>query len=101
MPGRHGTFRSVALFLAVLLNLALAAVVQAAPNALLSGEAVYLIQLEGAPLATYKGTVKGMAATGPSVTGTGKLDTRSATARIYAAHLGQKNGRFPRAAGRQ
>lgn len=82
--------RPIALFLAVFLNLILAAAVGAKTNASSAGEAIYLIQLEGAPLATYKGTVKGMAATSPSVTGKNKLDTQSTAARIYAAHLGQE-----------
>lgn len=55
-----------------------------------TGESGYLIQLEGAPLATYQGTVAGLAATNPRAAGTRKFDSRSTAARLYRDHLGRK-----------
>ncbi|MFO7981819.1 MAG: S8 family serine peptidase [Desulfuromonadales bacterium] len=75
-------------FFAMILALLLISVATAAPGEQeADDEAVYLIQFEGAPLATYKGTVKGLAATNPRVAGTGRLDLESAAARNYMEYL--------------
>ncbi|MFY9513191.1 MAG: S8 family serine peptidase, partial [Rubrivivax sp.] len=50
-----------------------------------SGRKVYIVQMTGAPVATYAGNVRGLAATKPAA-GT-RLNTRSAAARAYANHL--------------
>jgi subtilisin-like proprotein convertase family protein len=48
---------------------------------------VYIVQLEGEPLATYRGGVDRLAATSPAVTGARKLDPRSAASIAYERHL--------------
>lgn len=45
----------------------------------------YIVQLAGAPLASYTGSLRGLAATQP--TAGGKLDTQSSAARAYSQHL--------------
>jgi hypothetical protein len=56
-----------------------------------SGEtAVYIIQFKDAPLATYTGTIPGLAATNPRAAGTRKLDINSAAAQSYTAYLTQQ-----------
>jgi subtilisin family serine protease len=49
-----------------------------------------VIKLEDAPLASYKGSVPGLAATDATVTGEKRLNVRSDTSRKYLAHIVQK-----------
>jgi len=51
--------------------------------------AVYIVQLTGAPLASYRGSMAGMAPTSPSVTGA-SLATADAASAAYLAHLGSE-----------
>jgi uncharacterized repeat protein (TIGR01451 family) len=53
-----------------------------------------IVQLEDAPLASYGGTVMGLAPTSPRVTGARTLDVRSAASQSYLAHLAQKRSAF-------
>ncbi|MBW2186395.1 MAG: protease inhibitor I9 family protein, partial [Deltaproteobacteria bacterium] len=53
-------------------------------------EAIYIIQFAGDPLATYKGTTPGFAATNPGAAGTRKLEYDSATSQKYITHLRQQ-----------
>ena len=46
----------------------------AAPQELATGTAVYIIQLEDEPVATYRGGVDGLMATSPALNGRRKLD---------------------------
>ncbi len=48
--------------------------------------AVYIVQLAGAPVASYRGGVKGIAATRPGP-GAAKLDAAASGSRLYAGHL--------------
>jgi subtilisin family serine protease len=50
-----------------------------------SGTDTYIVQVEGAPIASYTGDVPGLAATKPPKGS--KVDTRSAAATAYRAHL--------------
>ena len=52
--------------------------------------AMYIIQLEGEPLASYAGGISGLPATSPSVTGSGKLNLKSSAASAYRAHLAKQ-----------
>jgi uncharacterized repeat protein (TIGR01451 family) len=60
--------------------------------------AVYIIQLEDAPLATYDGRLPGLAATSPKRTGARKLDSRSAASASYLAYLDHRQVDFQRSA---
>ncbi|HID49387.1 MAG TPA: hypothetical protein EYP40_07240, partial [Chromatiales bacterium] len=51
------------------------------------GRSIYLIRLEQAPVASYRGGLRGLASTSPEVMGELKLDVRSAEARAYRAFL--------------
>ena len=52
-------------------------------------QAIYIVQLSGAPLASYRGGLANLPATSPAVTGR-RLDLRSAEARAYLDHLSQE-----------
>jgi subtilisin family serine protease len=56
--------------------------------------AVYIIRLEDASLAAYRGGVQGLAATNPSVRGETKLDTESADSVAYTSYLADKQAQF-------
>ena len=47
----------------------------------------YVVQLDDAPLASYRGGIAGLAATNPGVLGETRLDVDSAASRAYLAHL--------------
>lgn len=49
--------------------------------------AVYIVQLAEAPVASYRGGVKGIAATRPGPGGPRKLDAAASGSRLYAGHL--------------
>lgn len=55
-----------------------------------AGPEVYIVRLEDAPLATYRGDVAGLEATSPSVTGARKLDVNSPASVAYREYLAQK-----------
>ncbi len=52
-----------------------------------AGQAVYIVQLEGSPLASYRGEIAGLAATSPAVTNANKLDVNSPAAQAYRNYL--------------
>jgi len=54
-----------------------------------TGPATYIVQLEAAPLASYRGDVSGLMATSPAAIGTKKLDLNSAASRAYRAYLAE------------
>ncbi len=56
--------------------------------------AVYIVQLEGAAVAAYRGDVAGLAATSPRVTGARQLDAESAASQAYADYLRQRHDAF-------
>lgn len=62
--------------------------------------ALYIVQLNDPPLATYAGDLADLAATSPRVTGTRKLDMRSAAAVNYRAYLASEQNDFLRRAQR-
>jgi subtilisin family serine protease len=47
----------------------------------------YVVMLKAAPLASYRGEVRGFGATNPGVAGTRKVDARSGAGRAYAGYL--------------
>jgi len=55
---------------------------------------VHIILLEGDPLATYMGDVKGLPATSNRATGANKLDTNSKASKKYREHLQKKQAKF-------
>ncbi len=56
--------------------------------------ALYIVQLEGAPLASYRGGVRGLQATSPAVTGESKLDVQSAASQAYLNYLAEQQDQF-------
>jgi subtilisin family serine protease len=58
------------------------------------GPEIYIVQLEGEPVATYRGGIAGLPATSPAVTGARRLDAGSAASRAYEAHLASSQARF-------
>jgi uncharacterized repeat protein (TIGR01451 family) len=50
-------------------------------------EGIFLVRLEDAPVAAYRGDVNGFEATSPAVSGVEKLNTASGPARAYADYL--------------
>ena len=54
-------------------------------RAVRSGPKVYIVQLAGAPVATYTGNVRGLASTKPAAGG--RLNSRSVAAQAYVSHL--------------
>src|SRR5215211_232661 len=54
----------------------------------------WIVQLDGAPLATYRGGVKGFRATSAVSTGASRLDTSSARSRAYTNHLQARQRSF-------
>ncbi len=65
-----------------------AAVIVEAPDG------VYIIRLAGAPLATYRGGIDGLAATSPEVTGAAKLDVSSQASVAYLDYLTGRHTQF-------
>ncbi|MCD4737686.1 MAG: S8 family serine peptidase [Anaerolineae bacterium] len=56
--------------------------------------AIYIIQLEAAPAASYRGEIAGLAATNPRVKGEVKLDTQSAASIAYVNYLQDQQAQF-------
>jgi subtilisin family serine protease len=54
----------------------------------------WIVQLTGAPLATYRGGVKGLRATSAASTGTARLDTSTARSRAYTSYLQARQRAF-------
>lgn len=73
--------------------------VSAGSAASAGGRDLYVVLLDGQPLATYGGGVAGLAATDPEVTGASRLDARSAASRSYLAYLGSRQDAFLAQAG--
>jgi minor extracellular serine protease Vpr len=55
-----------------------------------SSPAVYIVRLDDAPLASYRGGIAGLAATSPSATGQDKLQVNSPASLAYRDYLAQK-----------
>ncbi|WP_456405329.1 S8 family peptidase [Thiolapillus sp.] len=62
--------------------------------------AVYLIRLRDAPIATYRGEIKGLEATAPEATGTAKLDAASPRVVKYKSYLMARHRTLEKAIGR-
>jgi len=62
----------------------------------LDGDALVsvIVKLSDAPLAAYAGTLPGLPATSPSLTGAKRLDLLSASSRQYLAYLDRRQGDF-------
>jgi len=58
------------------------------------GPALYIIQLEGEPLASYRGGVRGLQPTSPAATGAVKLDAQSAASKAYLNYLAEQQTQF-------
>lgn len=58
------------------------------------GPALYIIQLEGEPLASYRGGVRGLQPTSPAATGAVKLDVQSAASKAYLNYLAEQQTQF-------
>ncbi|HET8683550.1 MAG TPA: protease inhibitor I9 family protein, partial [Micromonosporaceae bacterium] len=71
--------------------------VQARPGAAVAGTATYIVQVAGAPIASYAGGVAGIAATQPAEGD--RVDTRSAAARALHTRLQAQHGDVLRRAG--
>jgi subtilisin family serine protease len=54
----------------------------------------WIVQLSGAPLATYRGGVRGLRATSAAVTGQRRLNVSSAASRAYVRYLGVRQQAF-------
>lgn len=52
--------------------------------------AIYIVQFQDAPLASYRGQITGLAATSPAVTGAPKLDADSPASQAYRSYLAQQ-----------
>ncbi|MGB0384027.1 MAG: CHRD domain-containing protein [Ardenticatenaceae bacterium] len=52
--------------------------------------AIYIVRLQDAPLATYRGGIRGLAGTSPAATGKRKVDARSSESVAYLSYLDQK-----------
>ncbi len=59
-----------------------------------AGDAVYMVQLQDVPLASYGGGVNGLNATSPSATGARKLDVTSSDSMAYRDYLANKQASF-------
>ena len=59
---------------------------------------LYVVLLDGQPLAAYEGGVAGLAATDPEVTGAARLDVDTAASRAYLAYLASRHDEFLAAA---
>jgi uncharacterized repeat protein (TIGR01451 family) len=57
-------------------------------------EGIFIIRLDDAPLATYRGGVVGLVATNPAVTGADKLDTTAAASVAYVDYLQDSQASF-------
>jgi len=67
----------------------------------LEKEAIYIVLLEDAPLATFEGGVRGMTATSPMATGAAKLDAESPASVSYLGYLAEQQGKFIASAERE
>lgn len=63
-----------------------------------SQPALYIIELENAPLATYQGGIANLSATSPKATGARKLDLRAAPSVNYRTYLADRQATFQRTA---
>ncbi len=89
IPRRAGFKRPAALLLAGVTLTALTLTASTGAQAATTGPtSIYIVQIAGDPVATYAGTESGYAATKPAA-GT-KLDSHSAAANAYGAHLKAK-----------
>ncbi len=70
------------------------------PAAASSDLVTVIVKLDEEPVATYRGTIRGLAATSPRATGATRLDPRSAAVGAYRAHLARKHEAFGRSAQR-
>ncbi len=61
-----------------------------APQELATGTAVYIIQLQDEPVATYRGGIDGLTATSPALNGVRKLDVTAPTSVAYEKYLVNK-----------
>ena len=64
------------------------------PTVVATEPAIYIIQLEAAPVASYRGGVEGLEATNPSVQGQVQLDTQSPESVAYADYLEERQAEF-------
>lgn len=71
------------------------------PPEVATGTAVYIIQLAGEPVATYRGGVDGLAATTPGLTGSRKLDVTAPNVVAYEKYLVNKQAEWITAVARQ
>lgn len=62
---------------------------------------IYIIQLNDAPLAAYRGGLRDLVATSPEVTGARKLDVTSSASRAYGGFLAEKRAEFLQRAAEQ
>jgi subtilisin family serine protease len=59
-----------------------------------SGPALYTVLLREAPLASYDGSISGMPATSPRLTGAAKLDAKSPESQAYRTYLASQQDAF-------
>ncbi len=59
-----------------------------------TGPALYTVLLREAPLTSYDGSLPGLKATSPSVTGAARLDAKSVDSLAYRSYLAEKQARF-------
>lgn len=64
------------------------------PPAWAEARVVVIVELEDAPAATYDGTLRGLPATRPDMTGRARLDVASPDVKAYLAYLAQKQAAF-------
>ena len=57
-----------------------------------------IVKLQDPPVATYGGTVRGLSATSPQVTGATRLDARGSAVQAYRGHLARQHAAFEAAA---
>jgi hypothetical protein len=63
-----------------------------------AGPVTVIVELEDAPVAAYRGTIPGLAATSPAVTGAARLDPQAPAVQAYLAYLAGKQQEFEAAA---
>lgn len=59
-----------------------------------TGPAIYIVQLESAPLALYRGGVAGLQATNPGARGEARLDASTAASQAYLGYLTAQQNEF-------
>ncbi len=90
MISRNNVLRVGLLVVALLAVVAIAGFSSRSAAATNSGDsspAIYIVQLAGAPLASYRGGVEGLSATNPGARGERKLDMSSPETAAYLAYL--------------